>query len=249
MKRLFLIMLITAILMGIIVIVQILIIKYRGTPVPTPDIPRDIKTSGFGEPLTYAIMGDSTSISQGSKYEDGIAAASTKYLASAFKVTSINTGISGATSKDVLEIQLGKVVPLRPDIVLLSVGANDATHFTKDEVIRDSLQRIIDELKKSNSNVTIIVTGSPAMDSVTRFPAGSRQIMGLRTRQVNAVFRQLIDENDLVFAPIAEKTRAAFIADPTLTASDKFHPNKRGYALWIPIVNAAVDEAVKRKGK
>lgn len=228
------------------VIIQILIIKYRGKPVPIPDIARGIHTTGQGTPLTYVIMGDSTAISQGSNYNDGFAVASTHYLAKKFKVTSINTGVSGATTGSVLKHQLAKAASLHPNIVLLAVGANDATHFIRGSTICNNMQHIIDELKKSNPKVAIIVTGSPAMDSVTRFPNGSKQIMGLRTQRVNSVFDQLIDKNKLLFAPIAEKTRDAFLADSTLTASDKFHPNKRGYALWIPVITTALDEAIRR---
>lgn len=83
------------------------------------------------------------------------------------------------------------------------------------------------------------------MDSVTRFPDGAKQIMGLRTRQVNAIIADLIKKNGLIHAPIAEKTRDAFIADPTLTAADNFHPNARGYALWIPVIITAIDQAVE----
>jgi lysophospholipase L1-like esterase len=191
-------------------------------------------------------MGDSTAISQGSQYNDGFAVASINHLAKKFQVTSTNTGTSGATVTDVLANQIPTVTDIHPTIVLLSIGANDATHFTKGTVIRDTMQRIIDALKQSNHDVAIIITGSPAMDSVTRFPIGSKQLMGLRTRRLNAIFDELARKNDLIFAPIAEKTRDAFIADPTLTASDQFHPNKRGYALWIPVINAALDAAIKR---
>jgi acyl-CoA thioesterase-1 len=159
-------------------------------------------------------------------------------------VRSINTGVSGATTDEIKNDQLQTVLRFRPDIVLLAAGANDATHFTRSEVTRSSVQSIIDELKKVNPDVQIIVTASPAMDSVTRFPNGAKQLMGLRTRQVNSVFEQLIRKNKLIYAPIAEKTREAFMADPTLTASDNFHPNNRGYSLWIPVINKALDGAI-----
>jgi lysophospholipase L1-like esterase len=94
--------------------------------------------------------------------------------------------------------------------------------------------------------VQIIVTGSPAVGSVSRFPWGARQLMELRTRQVNTVFDRLIKKNNLIYAPIAKETRSAFLADPTLTASDNFHPNARGYTLWIPVITAAIDKAVSR---
>ena len=226
---------------------QFLIIKYRGSYVPAPEIPRQVQTVGEGDPLRYAVMGDSTSISQGSKYADGFAAHSASHLAKKFAVTWVNTGISGATTEDVRDDQLQQAVAFQPDIVLLAVGGNDATHFIGGAAIKAAVQDIIDALRTANPDVQIIVTASPAMDSVTRFPIGSKQVMALRTKQVNAAFADLIKDNNLVHAPIAEKTRDAFIADPTLTAADQFHPNKRGYALWIPVINAAIDTAVARR--
>ncbi|HSW92128.1 MAG TPA: GDSL-type esterase/lipase family protein, partial [Candidatus Saccharimonadales bacterium] len=143
-------------------------------------------------------------------------------------------------------VQLDQALSLKPDIVLISAGANDVTHFTRSRAVEASLQRIIDQLKKVNPTVQIIVTGSPAVDSVSRFPWGARQLMGLRTKQINAVFDRVIRKNTLIHAPIAKETRDAFLADPTLTASDNFHPNARGYKLWIPVINAAIDKAALR---
>ena len=229
----------------IFVIVQLLIIRFNGSSVAIPKIDRSVQTTGAGPRISYAIMGDSTSISQGSGYSDGFAAASITHLSKKFTVRSINTGISGATVEEIRNDQLNEVLAFAPDLVLLAAGANDATHFTRGETIRTSVQTIVDELKRVNPDVKIIVTSSPAMDSVSRFPNGAKQLMGLRTKQVNVVFQTLISQNSLISAPIAEKTRAAFIADPSLTASDNFHPNKRGYALWIPVINQAIDQAIK----
>lgn len=234
-----------AIVFTLFILVEFIIIRFNGSPVAVPVIDRDVKQSGAGPSLAYAIMGDSTSISQGSDYKDGFAAASITHLSKQFAVRSINTGISGATSEEVRKDQLKKVLDFNPDIVLLAIGANDATHFVPGNKIQESVQSIIDELRRVNPKVKIIVTSSPAMDSVSRFPIGAKQLMGLRTKQVNKVFRALINKNNLISAPIAERTREAFISDPSLTAADKFHPNKRGYALWIPVINEAIDYATK----
>ena len=246
MKPYLIILFVAIALIIIFVVVQLLVIKFNGSDVPTPDIPRGVQIAGSGKPITYAIMGDSTAISQGSKYSDGFAAASVAHLAKSFTVKSINTGISGATTEEIRKDQLDEALSLKPDIVLISAGANDTKNFVSLKTTKDSVQYIVDELKKVNPQVTIIVTASPALDSVTRFPDGAKQIMGWRTQQVNTVFKELISKNNLILAPIAEKTRDAFIADPTLTAADNFHPNARGYALWIPVINQAIDKAVDR---
>lgn len=225
-------------------LVQLLIIRFNGKPVAAPDIPRHTRISGQGREIRYAVMGDSTAISQGSKYEDGFAIATSNRLAQKYTVSMINTGVSGATTPEVSRDQLKTVLEFQPDIVLLASGANDATHFTRSQTTKEALQAIIDELKTMNPDIRIIVTGSPAMDSVGRFPFGSKWLMRLRTEQVNQVFERLVHKNDLLFAPIADQTRAAFLADPTLTAADNFHPNARGYALWIPVINRSIDQAL-----
>jgi acyl-CoA thioesterase I len=226
---------------------EILIIKYSGGDVPAPNIPRAAQILGSGPLLTYVVMGDSTSIGQGADYGRSYAVASARHLAKTHRVTFVNVGISGAKTKNVLDTQLGKAAKYRPDIVLLAVGANDARHFTNGKTIRQSVQQTVDGLRQANCAVRIVVTGSPAMDATPRFglwPA--KQLMGLRTRQVNTVFTGLVKKNNLTFAPIAAKTRAAFLADPTLFAADEFHPNARGYELWRPVINNALDQALSQ---
>ena len=230
----------------VFVIAQITYIMTNGDPVPAPAIDRSVRALGNGPKLTYVVMGDSTAISQGSEYEDGYAVSSSKHLAEKYSVSFSNVGISGATAGSVVAEQLVSAVQRKPDLVLLGVGANDTTHFTSGTSIKASLQKIIDSLRQANPDVHIVVTRSPAMDSVTRFPWGAKQFMALRTRQVNKAFAEIIETNNLTLAPIAEKTRDAFIADPTLTAVDNFHPNARGYALWKPVINDAIDRALAK---
>lgn len=227
------------------ILIEVGIVILNGKKVMRPT-PQPVYTTGTGKKLTYVVLGDSTSASQGSDYADGFVAASSHHLADRFTVQTSNFSVPGATIYDIEATQLDQALSLKPHIVLISAGANDVTHFTRAHAVEASLQRIIDRLKKANPTTQIIVTGSPAIDSVSRFPWGARQLMGLRTKQINTVFNRLVKKNNLIYAPIAKETRGAFLADPTLTASDNFHPNARGYALWIPVINTAIDKAMLR---
>jgi lysophospholipase L1-like esterase len=232
-------------LVAVFVIGEYLYIIKTGRSVPAPTIPRQIQSFGtHGPRLRYVVMGDSTSIGQGARYEQAYSYASAQHLAQKYQVQLLNVGISGAVAKSVLADQLAKAVAAQPDIVLLAVGANDATHFTSGSSFEKSTQAIIDSLRTANPSVTIVVTGCPAMGSVARFPFGARQLAGLRERQINRVYARLVAKNNLIFAPVAKETGPAFAADATLFAQDKFHPNARGYALWIPVVNKALDRAL-----
>lgn len=239
--------LITAfLLVAVFVVLEIVFIINNGSEVPAPRIPRGAQSLGIGTPLTYVVMGDSTSIGQGADYPHSFAFVSAQHLAKNHRVSFVNVGVSGATVKSVGTEQLNQAMSYKPQIVLLAVGGNDSTHFTLGSSIKKSLQLIIDGLKMSNPDVKIVVTRSPAVDSVSRFPFGAKHIIRLRSDQVNRAFQPIIDKNKLIIAPVAEKTRNAFLADPTLTALDNFHPNARGYALWYPIINKALDSAVNQ---
>lgn len=226
-------------------LINLVVIKYNGKSVSVPQIPRGPQQFGSGPALTYVVMGDSTAISQGSDYNEGYAIASAQYLAKKYRVTLVNTGVSGAVSKDIAEKQLAEAKSYKPDIVLIAVGANDVTHFTSQKVINESIQKTVNSLKESNSQVKIILTGSAAMDTVDRFTWPAKQLALLRVKLINKTFVELVERNSLISAPIADKTRTAFKDDPTLFAQDKFHPNARGYELWKPVINNALDQALK----
>jgi len=200
-----------------------------------------------GPPLTYLVLGDSTAAGQGGNYENGIAVATARELGKSRRVVMTNLAVSGAKTGDVLDRQLKTGEALKPDVVLLSVGANDVTHLTSITSIRKSLRGIVQRLKAANPAMAIVVTGSPDMETAPRIPRLLRPIAGWRTEQVNGMFQEVARESGLTFAPIAKVTGPLFRRDPTLFDSDRFHPNDRGYATWIPVLNGALAEALAGK--
>lgn len=245
-KRLLLILGIILLLTLFLVIPEVLYIRYTGITVPAPSIPREIQTFGeTGAPLRYVVMGDSTTISQGGTYENGFAIQSARHLAQKYKVTFLNTGISGATAQSVKEVQLDQAVKFKPDVVLLAVGANDVTHRTPLATVNANLQVIIDQLRQANPRIVIVFTRSPAVDAVTRFPFGAKQLVRNQVERFNKYLEPLIARSNVIVAPIAEDTRQAFLDNPSLLAADKFHPNDSGYALWTPVITKALDRALQ----
>lgn len=244
-KQIIILLLIPLAFLVILLIADVLIIKYSGSPVAAPNIPRKVQKFGSGSPLKFVVMGDSTSIGQGTEYEHSYAYAAAQHLSKNYQVSLLNVGVSGARTKDVADNQLPKALKQKSDIVLIAIGANDVTHLTSLSSVKSSFMRTIDGLRTDNPDVKIVITGSPAMGSVARFPWPIKQLAGLRAKQLNNdVFMPAARDDNLVFAPVAEKTGPAFRADPTLFAQDKFHPSTRGYALWFPVVNAGLDSAL-----
>lgn len=195
--------------------------------------------------LTYVILGDSTAAGVGGHYESGIAMSTTRALEQRTPVTMTNLGVSGARMRDVRERQLPAAETLRPDLVLLSAGANDVTHLTRVGSMRDDLRAIVMRLRTANPRVTIVITGSPDMGAPPRIPRLLRPIASHRTKVVNAMFDAEAKELGLVFARIAEKTGPLFRADRSLFAADRFHPNDRGYATWVAVLSEVLLRVVR----
>lgn len=203
------------------------------------------RTFGAGPALTYVVLGDSTAAGVGGDYELGIAVSTAKELAGRNTVSLTNLAVSGARMRDVREGQLPVAASLGPDIVLLSAGANDVTHLTSLRSMRADLRAIVQALTLANPDVKIVITGSPDMGSPPRIPRLLRGLAGCRTKQANRMFRAEAARSALGFAPIADVTGPLFRRDRSLFADDRFHPNDRGYATWIPVLNEALEAAMR----
>lgn len=198
-----------------------------------------------GPHLTYVVLGDSTATGVGADYESGIAVSTARELGRTHAVTMTNLAVSGARTHDVLRDQLPEAERLRPDVVLLSVGANDVTHLTRIRSMQADLGEIARRLRAASPAVRIVITGSPDVGSPPRVPRLLRGIASCRTKQVNRMFRREAGSLGLVFAEIARETGPLFRRDRSLFAADRFHPNERGYAVWAPVLDEALARATK----
>ena len=228
-----------------VIISNFLIIKNSGTPVAVPTIPREVQTIGNGEPLRYVILGDSTGVGQGADYKNGIATLTAQHIASkGYTVSYQNFAVSGARVNDVLTKQVGQALLTKPEVVLLAIGANDVTHLTKLHTVETEMKLIVERFKSSNPNIQIIITGSPQMGSVPRFPQPTKSIAKWRTSQINSIFEKIAVDPNVTFAHIADETGGTFIKHPEYFAADNFHPLDVGYGVWIQVINTAIDKAL-----
>lgn len=199
-----------------------------------------------GPPIIYLVLGDSTAAGVGAAYDQGIAVGTARELARSYRVTLWNVAVSGARMREVLDNQLPEALThARPDLVLLSVGANDVTHLTSIPSMRRRLGTIVRRLRASNPDVRIVITGTPDMGSPPRIPWLLRGVASRRTRMVNRMFRAEAQKQRLTFAPIAEVTGPMFRKDRSLFFQDRFHPNERGYAAWISVLNESIAGALQ----
>ena len=243
--KIFLILLTPVVLLALILIIEAVIVS-RGpreqfiNPKRTPQV--------FGKSdnkLKYLVMGDSTGAGQGGDYDQGIAVSTAKNLSQNYEVEFLNASISGAKVSDVITGQLEEGLKFNPDLILISVGANDVVKLTNPSTFEKDLGKLISKIIESNCKTKIVVTGVPEMGAIPRFAQPLRYIAGLQTKNLNNVFDQIIKKYNLAHAPIAKITGPIFKKDKSLFAQDRFHPNNQGYAEWIKVINPVLENELK----
>ena len=195
-----------------------------------PDLELVLDRPGEGRRVVW--LGDSTAAGIGasnsagalpSQVADGLAGPSVSVLA-----------VSGSRVADVLGDQVPKVAGLEPDLILISVGANDTIHLTGRGAFRHTYEKVVRALP---SGVPVVLLGVPDMGAIPRFAQPLRAVSGWRGRNLDAEVRQVAARTGAIYADIAGPTGPPFRRDPNrYFAADDFHPSNAGYGLWAEAV-------------
>jgi acyl-CoA thioesterase-1 len=178
-----------------------------------------------GERL-YVAIGDSAAQGIGaSRPAHSYVGVLAKRLGGGYRV--VNLGISGATVRMAIERELPALATLQPDIVTVSIGANDIAGFDEERFARD-IRELFDALPPH-----AIVADLPSF----YFLPGEK-----RVAVANRIVRDAAAERGLVVAPLHARTRRQGLwGVSTQFAGDLFHPNDRGYRVWASAFESAVD--------
>lgn len=200
-------------------------------------------TFGRGDPLTFVVMGDSTAAGVGAgSAEHAYPTRLTRALsADGHRVTLVDLGISGARVADVLEDQVPEAIKAAPDLVFIGIGANDVTHLTPLDALRDDTRAIIEKLRPTGA--TVVLAGAPDMRA-RAFWEPLRTLVGWRGRAVTYAIEEAVGDRATV-VPLAERTGPLFAKDPERYYSDDdFHPSAAGYGLWVDAILPELRDAL-----
>ena len=184
------------------------------------------------EPLRMVWLGDSTAAGVGASTAD--ATLPRQVAAKVGRPVQLTVlARSGARIRDVVEQQLPRVRALRPELVLVSVGSNDAIHLTGAGSYREQWKRMV-----VPHGAVLIALGIPDMGSPPRLAQPLRGLVGWRARRLDSQGARRLAEQDLAtYVDIAAATGPAFRDDPgRYFARDRYHPSDDGYRLWAEAV-------------
>lgn len=172
--------------------------------------------------LLYVAIGDSAAQGIGGSRPNrsyvGLIARDIRRL-SGRSVRVVNLSVSGGRLREALDKQVPRLAKLSPDIVTVSVGANDISAFEPSRFERE-LRQLYDTL--------------PAHAIVAELPSFYLGVFEKRVRIANDIVRRVAKQYGFPVARLHRVTVRRTAARTAFrdVASDFFHPNDRGYGVW-----------------
>jgi lysophospholipase L1-like esterase len=203
-------------------------------PEPNFDLDRTVGQTGSRPPLRMVWLGDSTACGQGvDRPEDALPLRVAAGLDRPVEVRVLAR--SGARAAEVLTDQLPRLEGISADVILLTVGANDASHL----VGRRRFARHYRELvRRLPDGTTTVLLGVPDMGgAIPRRVQPLRAFSEWRGRCLDGEVRRIAQDAGAVYVDIAGRTGPAFRRHrERLYAEDRYHPDEAGYRLWADAV-------------
>jgi lysophospholipase L1-like esterase len=128
-----------------------------------------------------------------------------------------------------LAAQVRRAAPLRPDLAVVVVGANDLVRFVPADEAARALAAAVAGLQEAGAEV--VVVPAPDMSVVPFVPAAFRPVVQAACTQLQRRQEAVARAAGVPFADVGPQVGAAFAADPGLFSADRFHPSSAGYAL------------------
>ena len=147
---------------------------------------------------------------------------------------SINRGISGYTSNQLVDNLDKLVLQYKPDILILSIGANDHYYRMEARETVNNIKKVIERVTKANKAVKIIVWALLPTDDQEDYE-------NKYLEEINSILVDKIKEysNVTLF-----DMRAEFLGDNRLGKPELYvdgvHPNSVGYSLIAKELNKLV---------
>ncbi len=140
-----------------------------------------------------------------------------------------SVGQRGITSAQLLDHYLPLALDEHDDVdvVMLSIGANDAKNLVSASRAVGNIVRIIDTLHQHYPNALVIASSLPAFHLFGTLPQPLRSIIAGHAQSIERSARPLVEARRF-----AVMTPPPPNYPPGFFASDGFHPSAEGYRIW-----------------
>ncbi|MEU6252800.1 SGNH/GDSL hydrolase family protein [Streptomyces sp. NPDC047043] len=155
-----------------------------------------------------------------------------------------NLAVSGAQTREVLELQTPAALALRPDAVSVVIGVNDTLRCTFDiHAVAERLDKVYAAFTEQGA--VLLTACLPDPGAMLGLPGALARPLARRQRAVNRVVHALSDRYGAVHLHAAE---GGWIMDRAMWSADRLHPGERGHRQLAVRFHALLAEAGLARG-
>lgn len=205
---------------------------------PAPILEHFDPSAEFGDPtlptLRVAVLGDSSVTAPGvaGPHEIWVSRVCQR-LAPTRHVVLRSFAVGGARARDVLTFQVGPALRYRPDVVFLSVGANDALKGVPLRRFAVDLDRLVSQLAAGGA--TVIQSGVGVLGTIPRLQPPISLLMSRRAERFDRVHWEVATRHGTTVVDQRSDEVLPW-RDRSLWAADLFHVSAAGHARWADTV-------------
>ncbi|MGH7356793.1 MAG: SGNH/GDSL hydrolase family protein [Candidatus Rokuibacteriota bacterium] len=203
-----------------------------GCVAPRADVAR-VLPANRDAPVVYVALGDSTveGVGATSAAANYVSRLGERLRLAYPRASTVNLGVGGARSADVLSGQLWRGIALRPALVTISIGPNDVTGRVSVGQYERNMDAILARLVESGA--VVVVNLLPDLALTPRFRGREAEaVVGRRTIEFNAALARAGSRHGAEIVDLYAPSRTEVPRRPELIGADGYHPSDAGYARW-----------------
>lgn len=214
---------------------------------PAPRLEGFDPSGEFGDPslptLRVVALGDSSVTAPGVNGPDDIwITRICRRLALDRHVELVSLAIGGSRAQDLIRDQLDAALAYRPDLVFVSVGANDAIKRVPIGRFTDDLDYIVESLV--DIGATVVLSGVGVMGTIPRLYPPLSSWMNARSARFDRAHHEVATRHGTAVVDQRSDDVALWNRDRSLWAADYFHVSAAGHARWAETAWRAVEPVV-----
>ncbi|WP_238704954.1 SGNH/GDSL hydrolase family protein [Parasedimentitalea marina] len=202
--------------------------RVRQTALLLPE-PEGARTgsAGSGSSLRLLIVGDSSAAGVGAQTQsEALSGQLVHHLSQRYSVSWRLEACTGHATQDSID-RLMAIPPQLFDIAVIALGVNDVTQATTKAQFRRQ-QALLWALLQTRFGIQqILSSGVPQMQYLPLLPQPLAWVVGKQAARLDRVLEELAANTAM-----ASHIPMRFSQDPSLAASDGFHPSPAAYTLW-----------------
>jgi lysophospholipase L1-like esterase len=218
---------------------------------PAPKQAEYDPSGSFGDPsnppFQVTVLGDSSVTAPGvaGPHEIWVSLVCSRMAADRY-VTLKSLAVSGSRADDLLRDQVEPAIATDPDMILVSVGANDCIHGVPLRQFEARLDELVGKLMATGA--IVVLSGVGDIGTIPRLKPPLRNLMSRRSARFNRAHEIVAKRHGAHVVPHRRDNPTIWYTDKALWSADLFHVSAAGHRRWADSTLRAIEPLLNGSG-